>query len=312
MPVFVYPEDLPCRITVPQTPRNPYGIRICRYETPRGGRDERLEREVHYVMFALEVVKSGAKTLARNDRKLQLSEGGAAIVSPGPYRILESSGYSSLIVFFNQRFPCDFLQQNFKAIPVPNGGTECACTIGRAGLQWFDSSIEAIFREPKYFPCMSRVMLQEALLRMVSADPRSVKGLLATAALSDRGGLPSFMAAHAMENLPNARLASLCGKSVSAFHRQFTGVFGTTPQKWLMERRLERARSLLAATGMTVTQICHETGFKDSAHFSRAFRRRFGMSPRQARDRLPESSKPPDASRRKGAGSSERHSRTRE
>jgi AraC-like DNA-binding protein len=231
----------------------------------------------------LEAAAAGTKVICTDSRRLALKAGTAAVVSPGPCMIRESSGYSSFIVFFNETFPSDFLQQNFRTVPVPDGRGELAYGLGEAGLAWLSSSIDAIFREPKYFPCMSRVMLQETFLRMIARDPGTVKSFLATAALSGQGGLCSFMADHATENISNERLAVLCGKSLSAFRREFERTFSTTPQKWLMERRLGRARALLVSTSMTITQNCHETGFKDSAHFCRAFRGRFGEAPSRVR-----------------------------
>ncbi len=278
-PFHTYPDDIACSITIPLTPRNPYGIRICRYAPHPDA--SRLEREIFLSLFALEVTVKGTKVISGRDR-LQLGAGMAATVSPGPYRILESPDYESIILFFNDKFPCDFIQQNFKTVPAPDARTECAVDLGKSGLSWFVSSIDTVLREPKYFPCMTRALLQDACLRALSACPDPIKGFFATAALRDNGGLETVMAAHSTENISNERLARLCGKSVSAFHRHFAEAYGTTPQKWLMERRLERARTLLALTSMTITQICHETGFKDSAHFSRAFRKRFGASPSES------------------------------
>jgi transcriptional regulator GlxA family with amidase domain len=45
--------------------------------------------------------------------------------------------------------------------------------------------------------------------------------------------------------------------------------------------RLARARELLATTAMNVGAVARATGFADPLYFSRAFRRRFGISPRE-------------------------------
>ncbi|GAA3528699.1 AraC family transcriptional regulator [Zobellella aerophila] len=59
--------------------------------------------------------------------------------------------------------------------------------------------------------------------------------------------------------------------------------FGLTPQQYASARRLNRARSCLQQTKMSVTQVALEHGFSDTAAFSRAYKRYFGHSPRQAR-----------------------------
>ncbi len=51
--------------------------------------------------------------------------------------------------------------------------------------------------------------------------------------------------------------------------------------RWLLARRLDRAWALLApgTDSRTITEVAHASGFRDSAHFARAFRARFGMTP---------------------------------
>jgi AraC-like DNA-binding protein len=63
-------------------------------------------------------------------------------------------------------------------------------------------------------------------------------------------------------------------------------VAGETPQAYLLRRRLERCRDQLASSAAartSITQVAFDAGFVDLAHFSRAFRRRFGVTPSQAR-----------------------------
>jgi len=63
---------------------------------------------------------------------------------------------------------------------------------------------------------------------------------------------------------------------------------GETPQAYLLRCRLERCREQLAGergAKASITQLAFDAGFVDLAHFSRAFRRRFGFTPSQARAR---------------------------
>lgn len=67
------------------------------------------------------------------------------------------------------------------------------------------------------------------------------------------------------------------------FHRLFVAAFGETPHGYVVRRRLERARHLLARTERPVTEVCLDAGFCSLGSFSALFRRRFGLSPRQFR-----------------------------
>jgi AraC-like DNA-binding protein len=58
-----------------------------------------------------------------------------------------------------------------------------------------------------------------------------------------------------------------------------------TVREFLRERRLAAAAALLAKTEERISIISRKVGFADVSNFNHAFRRRFGMSPRQYRER---------------------------
>ena len=68
---------------------------------------------------------------------------------------------------------------------------------------------------------------------------------------------------------------------VSKFHfaRVFTKAYGETPRAYLTRRRIERAKDLLRAANLTITEICFLVGFGSVGSFSSRFRELVGMSP---------------------------------
>ena len=54
---------------------------------------------------------------------------------------------------------------------------------------------------------------------------------------------------------------------------------GMTPHRYLLSRRIERARRLLAETNMSIAQIAYLCGFSSQAHLTIAFRRLVGHTP---------------------------------
>ena len=63
----------------------------------------------------------------------------------------------------------------------------------------------------------------------------------------------------------------------------FREAVGVAPMAYLRRHRLQWARERLLATDVPVTQVGLEAGFKDTGHFSRAFRAEHGVSPRELR-----------------------------
>ncbi|OUM01162.1 helix-turn-helix domain-containing protein [Variovorax sp. JS1663] len=83
-------------------------------------------------------------------------------------------------------------------------------------------------------------------------------------------------------SLSVSSVAARLGLSVSQVHRVF-GSDPLTPAQYIWERRLEACSRDLRdprLAGRTVAEIAFASGFNDAAHFSRAFRERFGCSPR--------------------------------
>ena len=70
---------------------------------------------------------------------------------------------------------------------------------------------------------------------------------------------------------------------------------GLTPHQYLTDKRLENGASYLAANGgsQSISEIAHHCGFSDPLYFSRVFKRKYGVAPR---DYTPEYAAPPDVS----------------
>ena len=69
-------------------------------------------------------------------------------------------------------------------------------------------------------------------------------------------------------------------RSLTSFKKEFKGIFGMPPHRWIVEKRLERARMLLISTNKTVSEVGTECGFANISHFIKLFKRRFGTTPK--------------------------------
>jgi len=63
------------------------------------------------------------------------------------------------------------------------------------------------------------------------------------------------------------------------FLRLFRQAFNKTPHQYLVERRIERAKELLTANDLRVTDVCFEVGFQSLGSFSSLFHKSVGHSP---------------------------------
>jgi AraC family transcriptional regulator len=76
-----------------------------------------------------------------------------------------------------------------------------------------------------------------------------------------------------------AEIAAYCNLSEFHFFRSFRQAFGITPYQYLLNKRLEFARGMIALQQHSLTDVALHCGFPDIFTFSKAFKRKYGQSP---------------------------------
>ena len=94
-----------------------------------------------------------------------------------------------------------------------------------------------------------------------------------------------YLDAHFAEPLRISEVAASVFLSPDRFTEVFGAAMGRPPRDYLGHLRLERAKTLLAATDKPIAEIGLESGFGDAAYFTRAFRAATGLAPRDFRRR---------------------------
>lgn len=98
--------------------------------------------------------------------------------------------------------------------------------------------------------------------------------------------LARWLREHLQQRLDTAALAEQVHLSPRQFARRFAEVFGTTPQRYIEQLRIEAAKPLLEHTGLELKRVAHETGFGSEEAMRRAFVRRLGVRPGEYRERF--------------------------
>ena len=81
------------------------------------------------------------------------------------------------------------------------------------------------------------------------------------------------------EDLALERLAAEAGVAVHAFSEAFTKAFGTPPYRYVIQRRVERAKTMLRHTDLPISRIAYDTGFASQSHLATTFKRSVGQTP---------------------------------
>lgn len=237
--------------------------------------------EVHRLVLAV----SGRPRVAQDDRALRLEPGQFTVYDfTRPYD-LDYDGAVELAVFTlphgSLSLPFDALTQ-LTAVPID----------GTAGTGALAASL------------LGRVAAEQGTYKPASASRLStVMTDLVSAALAERLDEPDVVAYESQErllvlrvrafieqNLSDLRLdpaavAAAHHLSVRHLHRLFEAEH-TTVAAWIRHRRLERCRTDLADPALRhhpVSAVAARWGLTDAAHFSRLFRRTYGLSPTEHR-----------------------------
>jgi len=87
------------------------------------------------------------------------------------------------------------------------------------------------------------------------------------------------------KNLSIADYAALSGRSLSTFNRAFKEKYNTTPKQWLIEKKIEKANSLLEK-GKSVTDTAFEVGYSNVSHFIKAYKSVYNQTPKEMQQLL--------------------------
>ncbi len=153
--------------------------------------------------------------------------------------------------------------------------------------------VERIFEVADRGDALARLLTDSVseTLRLLLTDmyttnpPRRVEHRPDTLDAAARSKLIEFLEDSLDSDIQLETLARQANMPVAVFITAFRAAFHTTPYQYLLDRRIERAKSLLLNTTRSITEISAMVGFSTPNHFSTAFRHRVGVSPRNYRGR---------------------------
>ena len=92
-----------------------------------------------------------------------------------------------------------------------------------------------------------------------------------------------YIEAHLAEDISLRDLAVVAGLSTHHFGEAFKASTGTSPHRYLIERRILRAKELLLGTEQSIVEIALAVGFASHSHFTDNFRKLTGATPSRFR-----------------------------
>lgn len=144
------------------------------------------------------------------------------------------------------------------------------------------SSLEGYFDVQQY-PSkeLMETKLKEAVFTLLQVKP-DLGVTLFDFAEPWKMDLQAFMEHNFRCDMSVEDFAHYTGRSLSSFKKDFAKAFGgITPSRWIVKRRLEEAKKMMEELGRKATEVYLEVGFKSLSHFSTAFKKEFGITPKE-------------------------------
>jgi AraC-like DNA-binding protein len=171
--------------------------------------------------------------------------------------------------FDKAQLPKDVAKHTPSVIKLPR--TPDILSLFQSVTPYFDSTVQPTKQ-------LMELKLQEGIYSLLNIDKRFY------ASLFDftepwKIDILDFMDENYMYDLSIEEIAGFTGRSLATFKRDFKKISPLSPQKWLIDKRLQIAYDKIRNENKKVSDVCIEVGFKNLSHFSTAFKRQFGYSP---------------------------------
>ena len=132
-----------------------------------------------------------------------------------------------------------------------------------------------------------RMKVQELIYVLINTDKSGdTRKVFESLFLANEYEFQEVIQAHLFDNLNLEDLAFLTGLSLSSFKRKFSAVYGISPNKYFISKRLEQAQVLLSTTDLRISEIAYDCGFSDVGYFTKTFQKYYNCSPSTFRENL--------------------------
>jgi AraC-like DNA-binding protein len=253
------------------------------YDCPLGSDRQDSWSQYNYILY----VVSGKKIFYSTSHSWTLTRGKAVFVKKGACIIEKVQGeILCLMAFFiPDNYLRSFLSENpMLLITEKNRSIEnnmvIPLDVNDIMLAYYESVIPYFHSPVKPSEDLLELKFRELLFNIIGNPSNSeLTSFLHSFVLPQANNIQPVIEANYCYNLSLDAYAKLCNRSLSSFKRDFYNVYGESPARWLLKKRMDHALKLLSNSKNPIADISFESGFENSTHFSHAFKKQFGVSP---------------------------------
>lgn len=245
-------------------------------------REKHYSRELLLDQHALIYIFAGTLEIAYADQSRQFGPGASVIIPRNELgRLVKLPVNDEPFRSVSLLFPMETLQTFYGSLPLNQAEGKWTGHLEvnmHPLLKSFFQSLIPYFNLQDELPAnLAEIKINECLTLLENFDPR-VRCILAALHEPGKVDLVEFMERNFMFNLPLEKFSYLTGRSLTTFKKDFKNIFHTTPGRWLIRKRLERAYYQIVVQKQKPIDVYIDAGFENLAHFSAAFKKQFGCN----------------------------------
>ncbi|GAB3921966.1 helix-turn-helix domain-containing protein [Mucilaginibacter myungsuensis] len=235
----------------------------------------------------INLLVSGTKTVVYADATALVNAGELVVLSTGNVLTSElltgGQQFSSILFYFSNELFNRFLikYDHLLQTVTPLRGKQPFLIFKQDNfIKHFIASIQSLMTAGSELPSAVRsIKLEELLLYLLHFDPERFRAIQIITKDKEQLQIKKVVESHVGQLITVDELAFLCHMSTSTFKRRFSEIYHNTPQKWLLNRKLEMAAELLRSGGESPSGVYLKVGYQNHSSFSEAFRNHFGHTP---------------------------------
>ena len=234
----------------------------------------RIDRS-DFPFYSIEFVARGKGTVILKDTEYSLFAGRVFSYGPGMTHLIASEADDPLVKYF-----VDFIGPDAPKM-LRKFGPALGCVVQVASpeviLQIFEDLIKNGQNDSPYTLLLCKAILEQLILKIAETSilehPRT-KASFYTYQNSREVIEKNFLTLQSLD-----QIADECNIDSAYLCRLFKRFGNRSPYQYLMRMKMNLAAQKLQSTNSSVKEIAFELGFNDPFHFSRVFKRIFGMPP---------------------------------
>ena len=263
-------------------------ISLLRYRTQAPAARARVLLPQHMFTFLL----AGEKTVHFAGAQVTIQPPQFVLLAAGNCLMSEkvaapATEYHSLLLLFDPQLLTDFFSRHATWLgrPARQAASQPFLLFEPDEfLGHFARSLDCLLKgAPSGIPrVLQRVKLEELLLYLALHYPgqlQQLRGLGQEA--NDDLLVRQAVTSHIDSPVAVAELAFLCNMSLSTFKRRFARLYGTSPSRWLLEKRMEKAGTMLRQADRKASEVYDELGYENLSSFIQSFKQYYGLTPKQ-------------------------------